>query len=118
MFEHRSEPLASRRTFVKRMILGFALSLAMIAVALGVGVSGYHRIAGMGWIDSVLNASMILGGMGPVDRLSSDGAKLFASAYAIFSGLVFISVMGVILVPVAHRIIHKFHLDDPDQDGA
>lgn len=118
MFEHRSEPLASRQTFIWRMATGFAISLALIVVALGIGVSGYRWLAGMGWIDAVLNASMILGGMGPVDRLPTDGAKLFAAAYAIFSGLVFISVMGVILAPVVHRIIHKFHLDDQDSDAA
>jgi hypothetical protein len=92
------------------MAASFGMSLAMIAVALGMGIGGYHWIAGLGWIDSVLNAAMILGGMGPVDRLETTGAKLFAAAYAIFSGLVFISVMGVVLAPVMHRIIHKFHL--------
>ena len=93
------------------MAASFSMALAMIAAALGLGIGGYHWIAGLGWIDSVLNAAMILGGMGPVDRLDTTGAKLFAAAYAIFSGLVFISVMGVVLAPVMHRIIHKFHLD-------
>lgn len=116
MFEHRSEPLATRAAFVKRMALGFALSLALIAGALGVGVCGYHWLGRLPWIDAVLNASMILGGMGPVDRVDPVSAKLFASGYAIFSGLVFISVMGIILGPVAHRLIHKFHLDDQDAD--
>ena len=84
----------------------------MIAVALFIGISGYHWIAGFRWLDSLLEASMILGGMGPVNPLTSDGAKLFASLYALFSGLIFIGVMGVILTPLAHRMMHKFHLDD------
>lgn len=116
MFEHKSEPLASRSAFIRRMVLSFGASLAMIAAALSIGICGYRWTAGMAWIDSVLNASMILGGMGPVDRLPTSGAKLFASAYAIFSGLMFISVMGIILAPVVHRIIHKFHLDEQDLD--
>jgi len=93
------------------MAASFGVSLAMIAASLGLGVCGYHWIADLPWIDSLLNAAMILGGMGPVDRLTTSGSKLFASAYAIFSGLVFISVMGVVLAPVIHRVIHKFHLD-------
>jgi len=117
MFEHKSEPLASRTAFIKRMAAGFAISMAIITAALGIGVYGYHRIAGLPWIDALLNASMILGGMGPVDRLTTTGAKAFASAYAIFSGLMFISVMGVILAPAVHRIIHRFHLDDDSDAG-
>jgi len=84
----------------------------MIAVALCIGIAGYHWIAGFNWLDSLLEASMILGGMGPVNPLSSDSAKLFAAIYALFSGLIFIGVMGVILTPWAHRMMHKFHLDD------
>ena len=110
MFEHKSQPVASRSFFIKRMATSFGMSLAMIAGALGIGIAGYRWIAGLPWVDAVLNAAMILGGMGPVDRLETTGAKLFAAAYAIFSGLVFISVMGVVLAPVMHRIIHKFHL--------
>ena len=114
MFEHKSEPIASRADFIWRLVAWFGLSLAMIAVSLGIGVCGYHWIAHLPWIDSLLNASMILAGMGPVDHLDSSAAKVFASAYAIFSGLMFISVMGVILMPVIHRVIHKFHLADED----
>jgi hypothetical protein len=117
MFEHKTEPIAPRMVFIRRMLGCFGLSLAMITVSLGIGVYGYHRIAHLPWIDSLLNASMILGGMGPVDHLDSSAAKVFASGYAIFSGLMFISVMGVILVPVIHRVIHKFHLADEDLNG-
>ena len=90
----------------------FGVAMALIAMALGLGVCGYHWIADLTWIDSLLNASMILAGMGPVNILTTVGAKLFASAYAIFSGLMFISILGVVLAPVLHRIIHKFHFDN------
>lgn len=80
-----------------------------------VGVSGYHWIAGLAWVDSLLNASMILGGMGPVDVLTTVPAKLFASAYALFSGLVLVGATGLVLGPVLHRILHKLHLDDLDE---
>jgi hypothetical protein len=79
---------------------------------LGIGIAGYHWIANLNWIDSLLNASMILGGMGPVDPLTGAGAKIFASLYALFSGLVFIGIMGIILAPIMHRMIHTFHVDD------
>lgn len=116
MFESRESPLASRGKFVRRM-LKFASVAALVAgTALMIGILGYRLIAGMSWVDSLLNASMILGGMGPMGELASDAAKIFASAYALFSGLVFISVMGIMLTPVAHRVLHVFHLDE-DEDG-
>lgn len=115
MFESRTEPLAPTHIFLWRFLQHFGIALGVIAVALGLGVLGYHSIAGFSWIDSLLNASMILGGMGPVGELPSDAAKLFASFYALFSGLVFISVMGIVLAPAAHRALHLFHLDEGDQ---
>jgi hypothetical protein len=98
--------------FVKRLIASLAIAFALIAFALTIGVVGYHSLGGLGWIDSLLEASMILGGMGPVNTLTSDGVKVFASLYALFSGLIFIAVMGVVLTPVAHRVLHKFHVDE------
>ena len=115
MFESRTEPLAPRHIFFRRAVKFFGLAFVVIGVALAIGVLGYHFIAEFGWIDSLLNASMILGGMGPVGELPSDEAKLFASFYALFSGLVFISVMGIVLAPAAHRALHLFHLDEEDQ---
>lgn len=85
-----------------------------MAGALGIGVVGYHFIAGLPWIDALLNASMILTGMGPVNVLPSNAAKVFASLYALFSGVVFISLMGLLLSPIAHRVLHKFHVSDED----
>ena len=84
----------------------------MAAGALFLGVSRYHWIAGFSWIDSPLEASMILGGMGPVNQLPTTGAKIFASAYALFRGLMFIGVMGIVLTPFVHRLPHKFHIDE------
>ena len=82
---------------------------------LGLGIAGYHFIAGYNFVDSLLEASMILGGMGPVKELPTDAAKIFASAYALFSGLIFIAVMGLVLSPVVHRVLHKFHVDEKDE---
>jgi len=115
MFESRTEPLAPRHVFLRRAAKFFGLAFVVIGVALAIGVLGYHFIAGFGWIDSLLNASMILGGMGPVSEMRSEAGKLFASAYALFCGLVFIGVMGIVLAPVAHRLLHAFHLEE-DQD--
>lgn len=116
MFESRTDPLAPPQVFAWR-VGKYALFASGVAfVALLVGVFGYHYIAKFSWIDSLLNASMILGGMGPMGDLPSDAAKLFASFYALFSGLVFISVMGIVLAPAAHRALHHFHLDEQDLD--
>jgi hypothetical protein len=112
MFEKKGERLLPWPRFFKRMALSAALAYAIVAVALFAGVLGYHSIAGLRWIDSLLNASMILTGMGPVDPMTTTAAKLFASAYALFSGVVFLSAMGIILSPIFHRILHAFHMDD------
>jgi hypothetical protein len=76
-----------------------------------IGVVGYHTIAGLPWIDSLLNASMILTGMGPVNPMETDAAKLFASFYSIYSGVAFLSISVVFLAPLAHRILHLFHAE-------
>jgi hypothetical protein len=116
MFERRHERLAPLGVFIRRMLSSLGIALGMIFVALAIGIAGYHLIAGFNWIDSLLEASMILAGMGPVNPLTTDGAKVFASLYALFSGLVFIGIMGVVLTPLAHRMIHKFHLDNKDRE--
>jgi hypothetical protein len=113
-FESKHERLAPLSVFLKRWAKYILLSAAMLGPALGLGVAGYHWIAGLGWTDSLLNASMILGGMGPVGELQTRGAKLFAAAYALFSGLLFIVLMGIVLAPLMHRMLHKFHLDEGD----
>jgi hypothetical protein len=114
MFESRHQPPISPSQFVSRLIASGAVAVAIASVALAIGVLGYHAIAGLPWIDALHNASMILGGMGPVAEMKSDAAKLFSSAYALFCGLVFIMVIAVTLTPVMHRVLHKFHIDEAD----
>jgi hypothetical protein len=91
------------------------VSRARALTALGIGVLGYHHFGGLAWLDALENASMILGGMGPVSEMRSEAGKLFASAYALFSGLVFIGIMGIVLAPVAHRVLHAFHLEEDEE---
>jgi hypothetical protein len=114
MFERKTESIAPLPVFVRRMALCLVLAATMGGVALAIGVLGYRYLAGFGWVDALLDASMILGGMGPVGELHSSAAKVFASAYALFSGLVFIGIMGVTLSPILHRMLHHFHLADED----
>ena len=114
MYERRADKLAPRSIFIKRIIASLLIALALIAAALMLGIAGYHFVAGFEWIDSLLEASMILGGMGPLKDLPNDTAKVFASAYALFSGIVFIALMGIMMSPVVHRVMHKFHVDEDD----
>ena len=111
MYERRTDHLLTRVQFARRVAGHFGYSILACVIALGAGVVGYHVFAGLGWIDALLNASMILGGMGPVDQLKTDGAKIFASFYALFSGLVFIGVLGLLLAPFIHRVMHRLHMD-------
>jgi hypothetical protein len=106
-----------RGEFVARLASNAAIATAMVVVSLAIGVVGYHVTAHLSWIDALLNASMILTGMGPVDPLPSTTAKLFASAYAIFSGVAFLSIVAVLMAPIVHRFLHRFHLElDDDRD--
>ena len=118
MFEHRTERLLPWAAFAARIVRHVLISAAVVAVALCLGVVGYHTLERLSWIESLLNASMILGGMGPVDVLHTSAGKLFASAYALFSGVVFIAVAGVLLAPLLHRLIHHFHLEIEEESSA
>jgi len=113
-FERKNDRLAPTSVFVKRLLASLGIALCLIAVALSMGIAGYHVLGRFNLIDSLLEASMILGGMGPVNELSNNAVKIFASTYALFSGLMFIAVMGIVLAPVVHRILHKFHVDESD----
>lgn len=115
MFERKTDKLLPWPRFVRRMVLSFLLTLGIIATALMIGVLGYHYIVRLAWIDALLNASMILTGMGPVATMTDTPSKLFASAYALFSGIVFLSATGIVLSPVFHRVLHRFHLDGDDE---
>jgi hypothetical protein len=115
LFERRKEALISRRAFFRRVIR-YALLAALIDVgSLALGVFGYHTLEGLSWLDSLLNAAMILGGMGPVNELHTRAGKLFASFYAIYCGVIFLVVAGVLLAPVIHRFLHHFHLESDAQ---
>ena len=111
MYEHRHQPLLSHRRYLDRVRSHVLGALALLVLTLAVGMSGYHWLEGQTWIDAYLNASMILGGMGPVAELHTTGGKLFAGSYALFAGLVFVLAIGVVLAPVLHRAMHRFHLD-------
>jgi len=114
-FEHHNQVLLPRRLFIRRLARWGAIGGAVILGSLAVGVCGYHYLEGLPWIDSMLDASMILGGMGPVDPIKTSAGKLFASFYALYSGLALISVAGLMLSPIIHRFLHKFHIQDrPD----
>lgn len=111
MFEHRSDTLLPYPIFIRRVIRHIGFAGMILVAALGVGTLGYHALENLSWVDALLNASMILGGMGPVDTLHTTAGKLFASAYALFSGIVFLATSGVLLAPFLHRLIHRFHLE-------
>jgi hypothetical protein len=110
-FEKKHEPLMSRKQFLLRMVRHVALSLLFILVSLGLGMAGYRYYEGMPWVDAFLNASMILGGMGPVGDLHTEGGKIFAGCYALYSGLMAIIAVGVLAAPIFHRFLHRFHLE-------
>lgn len=115
MFEHRAQPVIPPRQFIVRLAHSGIIALAVIAVSLFIGMVGYHVLEGLSWIDAFLNASMLLGGMGPVNTPVTSGGKLFAGLYALYCGLAVILVAGVILAPVAHRILHRFHMESRNQ---
>jgi hypothetical protein len=110
MYEYRKDPVLPLAKFLKRVLSHVLIAVLIIAVGLGVGILGYHVLGKLSWIDSLLNAAMILGGMGPVDPIHSHAAKIFASFYALFSGLMFVAIASVIMAPFAHRLLHHFHL--------
>ena len=111
IYESKSQPLAKRRIFISRLarmglIAGFATLVCLL-----IGILGYHYTAHLSWIDSLHNASMILAGMGPVATIETTGGKLFSSFYALFSGVAFITNVGIFLSPAIHRFLHKIHLE-------
>src|SRR5262245_3930534 len=117
MFEHKSEPLLPRKKFYGRVARSVLTAGYVVAGMLLVGMAGYHWIAGLAWIDSFENAAMILTGMGPVDRATTSGAKVLPGGYAVVSGLGVLDVAGIVLGPVVHRVMHRFHLEtDEDAD--
>jgi hypothetical protein len=110
VYEHHKEPLASRAVFLRRLASHAALALVVVLISLGLGMAGYHAYEGLSWLDAFLNAAMLLGGMGPVNVPQTPAGKLFAGLYALYAGLVFLAVLGVMLLPILHRFLHRFHL--------
>lgn len=111
MFEHHAEPLLPRAAFFRRLVRHGVIALLIVLASLVVGMVGYHIFEGFSWIDAFVNAAMILGGMGPVNELHTTVGKLFAGFYALYSGIVFLVVAGVLFAPVVHRFLHHFHLE-------
>jgi hypothetical protein len=116
-FERKHEPLAPGHVFARRVVYSLFIGFAVVLVALGVGIVGYRVSGGLSWLDSLYNASMILGGMGPVDTRPEIPAaeKWFASVYALFSGFAILIIAGVMFGPLFHRFIHRFHADVPER---
>ena len=112
MFEHRREPLLSRAAFIRRFMGHGAIALGLLAFSLLLGMAGYHGFEGLSWLDAFLNAAMLLGGMGPVHSPKTHAGKLFAGFYALYAGLVFLVVVALMLAPVVHRVLHRFHFEE------
>jgi hypothetical protein len=112
MYEHKKQPLAPIGTFYQRVLKHIIIALVVMMVCLGIGVTGYHYTANIPWLDSLHNASMILSGMGPVVDIKTVSGKWFSSVYALFSGVVFITNVGIILAPALHRMFHRLNLED------
>lgn len=112
MTPHIVRPYLKREVFVSRLLRTALIVSALVLLWLLLGMFGYHYLAGLCWLDSLLNASMILGGMGPVDPLNNAAAKIFASIYAIISGVIFLASIGIVAAPIVHRFLHHFHLED------
>ena len=111
VYEHRAEPLLSRRKFAYRMWQHFEVATAVVLFSLIIGMVGYHVFAEFSWIDSFLNAAMLLGGMGPVGDIVRPAGKIFAGIFALYAGLVLIISAGVLLTPMLHRVLHYLHLE-------
>lgn len=111
-FEHKTQPLLPLRHFYKRVARNILIAISVFAVCLLIGTAGYHVFAGASWLDAFYNASMILSGMGPVITIDRADGKIFSSFYALFSGVVFITTIGVMLAPAIHRLLHRLHLEE------
>ena len=110
MYEHHKQPLARKSVFAKRLALNGILGLLLLTFSLFMGMLGYHFFEDLSWLDALLNASMILGGMGPVAPLQTTAGKIFASLYALYSGVVLLAAVGILAAPIFHRFLHRFHL--------
>jgi hypothetical protein len=112
--EHKSDPLAPRPVFLRRLALHFLVTMGIVGISLLIGTLGYHYWGDCDWLDAFLNASMILTGMGPVTTMTTVAGKLFSAFYALFSGIAFLTMVAVLMAPVAHRFLHRLHLEFED----
>jgi hypothetical protein len=115
-YERHSQPLLPRAQFIRRLLGHGLVAILLLLISLSIGICGYHFTENLGWLDSLLNASMILGGMGPVNALQTEAGKLFASFYALFAGIAFLASSGILITPVVHRFLHRLHLEASDQE--
>lgn len=116
-YEHRAEPMLPRSLFLRRIVMHVLLASLFLTLSLLAGVFGYRYLAGLSWVDALLNAAMILGGMGPVNPLTTSVGKIFASIYSLYAGVAFLAISAVLVAPFAHRFLHRLHLDEDDSRG-
>lgn len=115
-YEHSSQPVLERPQFIRRIFAHVGIAAGLVAASPAIGVAGFHFLARLSWIDAFVNASMILGGMGPVAEIPGEPGKIFAALYAPYSGIAFLAVSAVLIAPFAHRLLHRLHLDEPVTD--
>lgn len=111
MYESKTQAPLPRAVFVKRVLVHASIAVGVLVVSLGIGILGYSLLEDLPFLDAFLNASMLLGGMGPIHAPETPGGKLFAGVYALYAGLVFIVTAALIFTPIVHRVLHKFHWD-------
>lgn len=116
-FEKKQSRILPRKDFLIRALNYSLFSLLLLTISLGLGTAGYFYFGKISWVDAFLNASMILTGMGPVNQMTTEEAKLFSSFYALFSGIAFLSTTAIMFAPLVHRFLHKFHLEDAKEEG-
>ena len=112
MYEHKKQPLATKEVYYSRIVTNLLYTMLFLSTCLAIGILGYHYTAHISWMDSLHNASMILSGMGPVVEIKNNAGKLFSSFYALFSGVAFITNIGFLLAPIAHRFFHRLHVEE------
>ena len=112
MYENKHQPLAPKHVFYQRVVKSFGIAMIALSICLAIGIVGYHYVAGIEWVDSLHNSSMILGGMGPVVEIKNFWGKIFSSIYALFCGVALLTNVGVLLAPLVHRFLHKLHVVD------
>ena len=115
LFEHTSKPLLDTRSFYQRQLKFVLFAFGFLAVFLGIGMIGYHLLADLDWVSSYHNATMILSGMGEIDSMPSNAAKIFSGTYALLSGVIFLITIAVMLSPIVHRFLHRMHVEEPDE---